>query len=110
MPRRNLCSVVLAALAALPALAAAASNCDTIRAQIEAKLHAGGLSSFTLEVMDTDAPSRGKVLGSCERGTKKIVQVGAAVAAASSAPRPAREPILTECKDGRVLVGGDCRR
>ncbi len=110
MSRRTLFFV---ALAAAPALAAAAaSNCDTIRAQIEAKLHAGGLTSFKLEVVDTDAPARGKVLGSCERGTKKIVQVGAAVAAApaSSAAKPAREPILTECKDGRVTMGGDCRR
>lgn len=107
MPQRSL---LVLALAAVPALAGAASNCDPIRAQIEAKLHAGGLSGFRLEVVDTDAPSRGKVLGSCERGTKKIVQVGAAVASASAASKPAREPILTECRDGRVLMGGDCRR
>ncbi len=107
MPTPHL--VLLALLIAAPATQAA-SNCDSIREHIEAKLRAGGLSHFTLEVVDAGAPPRGKVLGSCERGTKRIVQVGAATASTSAPARPAREPILTECKDGRVSMGGDCRK
>lgn len=102
-----------ALLLAAPAVHAA-SNCDAIREQIEAKLRAGGLKTFALEVVDADAPPRGKVLGSCERGTKRIVQLGstttANVAPAAPPKTPSREPILTECKDGRVSVGGDCRK
>ncbi len=97
-----------ALLLAAPAVQAA-SNCDAIREQIEAKLRAGGLKSFTLEVVDAEAPPRGKVLGSCERGTRRIVQVGSGTAAGPARP-PSREPILTECKDGRVSMGGDCRK
>ena len=107
MPTRRLALLIL--LLAAPA-AQAASNCDGIREQIEAKLRAGGVAHFTLEVVDAEAPPRGKVLGSCERGTKRIVQVGTTTASPSAPAKPAREPILTECKDGRVSIGGDCRK
>jgi hypothetical protein len=55
------------------------------------------------------------VVGSCELGSKKIVyqrEVGSAPPGAG--PAPARSPedadILTECKDGTVSVGGDCKK
>ena len=100
--------------------ASAAPNCDAIRAQVDAKIRASGVSNFTLSIVAADAPVAGKVVGSCDLGTRKIVYVAgsqAARAAASAPPvsRPApvrasREPMLTECKDGRVLVGGDCKK
>lgn len=85
----------------------AGSNCDTLRDQIGAKVRASGVSNFTLQVVDVQAKVAGKVVGSCELGTRKIVyNQGPAAAASSDAPKAAR--ILTECRDGTVTYG-DCK-
>jgi hypothetical protein len=91
-------------------------NCEAITAQIDAKIRAAGVSRFTLTTVDADAKVGGKVVGSCDLGTKKIVYEAAAGDAAGEAasPRPPRghprdEPILTECKDGSVSLGGNCK-
>lgn len=91
--------------AAATAAQAQAANCDSIRAGIDAKIRASGASGYTLAVVAADAKVDGKVVGSCERGTKKIVY---ATGAPASAPQDA--PILTECKDGTVTRGGDCKK
>lgn len=105
------------AAAALLALGSAshaqgAAGCDALRAQIEAKMYAGGLDNFRLLVLDADAPAVGRVVGSCELGTKKIVYErsgppGNAQAPAAGAKRPS--PLITECKDGFVYEGGACK-
>lgn len=92
-------------LVLLPAAARAESNCDEIRARIDAKIRASGASGYALVVVDKDAKVSGKVVGSCELGRRQIVYA----ARAASAPR-SEEPILTECKDGTVRRGGDCPR
>lgn len=94
----------------------AQSNCETLRAQIEAKIAASGVTNFSVVTLDTAATASGQVVGSCDLGTKKIVyqrEGGAAspAPAATSAPAPAPrgEPMLTECKDGSVSMGGSCK-
>jgi hypothetical protein len=61
-------------------------------------------------------------VGSCGKGTKKIMYTQGLVATnvtpaaavpATQATAPAKktaEPILTECKDGTVSVGGSCKK
>jgi hypothetical protein len=112
-----------------PLIAAAghAETCEVIKAQIESKIRAGGVASFSLDVVDaaeTVDTAKGRVVGTCGLGSKKIVySVGpanpASASAASAAPRPAASPgqagskdsaILTECHDGSVSVGGDCKK
>ena len=72
-------------------------------------------------VIDVQATTGGRELGRCDRGRQKIVYLqgppssGAAPATAASSPaRPApargEAPILTECRDGRVMMGGSCRK
>lgn len=91
-------------------------NCEALRAQIESKIGAAGVTRFAVLTVDANAPASGQVVGSCELGTKKIVyqrEGGSAPAAAvpTAAPRsPEDDDILTECKDGTVSVGGDCKR
>lgn len=82
----------------------AGSNCDAIRDQVEAKVRASGVTSFTLQVVDAQAKVAGKVVGSCDLGTRKIVYQQAG-ASAPSAGKPRDERILTECKDGSVTYG-----
>ena len=110
------------AAAALVACSAAAghaqgTSCEDIRAQIDAKVRASGVNDFSLAILDADAPSSGRVVGSCELGTKKIVYERSASGQQpqqQSTPQPARpkpksSPIITECKDGSVSMGGDCK-
>ncbi len=104
-----------ALLLALPA--AQASNCEQIRDSIDAKVRAAGVKAFTLTIVDAAASAPGRNVGSCDRGSKKILYVaGGATAPAPSAapaPAPAAKPaagVLTECRDGSVKVGGDCKR
>ncbi|MEZ5701350.1 MAG: DUF1161 domain-containing protein [Burkholderiaceae bacterium] len=110
-----------------------ANNCEPIRARIEANIASKGVSEFSVTVVDEAAPVSGEVVGQCDLGRKKIVyERGAPAAGAAAGVRAAPPPaapsagaaadkaapkapsadrgILTECKDGTVTMGGDCKR
>lgn len=89
------------------------SNCEAIRTQIDAKVRASGTTDYAVTVVGANAKVAGKVVGSCDLGTKKIVYArsgpAALPAAAATPPRETGDDdIITECKDGRVVRGGDC--
>lgn len=106
---------------ALAASASHASPCDDLQAQIDAKIRAGGLSRFTLTTVDASASAPGKVVGTCEMGSKKIMfqvpdaPAGSVTSGASTpvarppATRPRKDTVLTECRDGTVITNGDCK-
>ena len=48
-------------------------DCGELKGEIEAKIKKNGVDKFTLEVMEADKQSDGKVVGTCDGGTKKIV-------------------------------------
>lgn len=52
---------------------AAGKSCDDVKADIDAKIKANGVSSYTLEVVDKGSAADGKVVGTCDGGTKEIV-------------------------------------
>jgi hypothetical protein len=56
---------------ATPAFAMKA--CEELKSEIEAKLKAKGVKSYSLEIVPNDQVKDGKVVGSCDGGTKKIV-------------------------------------
>jgi hypothetical protein len=109
-------------------------NCESLRSEIEAKIRARGVSQPSVTVVDAQAQAAGQVVGSCERGSKKIIYRPSASAAqpaptttpsalpsaAASAPKAsasatpaAKKPaarVITECADGRVLSSGDCSK
>jgi hypothetical protein len=110
MPR--LSAVAIAILLASSATHGQQNNCGAIRAQIEAKIRNSGVASFTLQVVEAEVKLAGKVVGTCDLGTKKIVY--------NSSPEPAsggtqpkakasEERILTDCKDGTVTYG-ECKK
>jgi hypothetical protein len=89
-------------LALLVALAAAASPvahagtpCSDIQAKIEAEFKSKGVTDYTLTAVPADQVGDGKVVGTCEGGTKKIVyrRGAAAKSAAAPAAAPAAEPV-----------------
>ncbi len=47
--------------------------CEDLKAEITKKLEAKGVTSYTLDVIDKGKESDGKVVGSCDGGTKSVV-------------------------------------
>ncbi|MHC8302437.1 DUF1161 domain-containing protein [Pseudomonas sp. ZS1P83] len=47
--------------------------CEELKADIAAKLDAKGISNYSLEIVDKGTAADGKVVGTCEKGTKQIV-------------------------------------
>jgi Protein of unknown function (DUF1161) len=48
-------------------------DCGELKGEIEAKIKKNGVDKFSLDVVDADKPAEGKVVGTCEGGTKKVV-------------------------------------
>lgn len=114
------------------------TGCDALRSQIESRIRAAGVTQFLVTAVDVNAVVPGQIVGSCDRGRKKIVYLqfkkgspqGAEAGPRPPAPTPApaatptrpgtsaqpapakssAEPLLTECADGTVQRGGDCRK
>lgn len=102
---------ISALLTALPSLAL---TCDELRAEVETKIRSSGVAQFTISVADTDAVVPGKVVGSCDMGSKKLlytqVQVTDGANLAADLPAKKNDVMLTECKDGFVSVAGNCTK
>jgi Protein of unknown function (DUF1161) len=47
--------------------------CDELKGEIEAKIKKNGVEKFSLDVVDADKSAEGKVVGTCDGGSKKIV-------------------------------------
>jgi hypothetical protein len=63
-----------AASTAAPASSSARKSCDDLKSEIAAKLDAKGVTGYTLTVATPeDAAKDGKVVGSCDGGSQRIV-------------------------------------
>jgi hypothetical protein len=53
---------------------AAPKPCEELKAEIEAKIQASGVASYTLEIITNDeVHDQNMVVGSCDGGSKKII-------------------------------------
>jgi hypothetical protein len=68
---KKLIVAVVLLLVATPAFAMKA--CDELKSEIEAKLKAKGVKSYTLEIVPNEQVKDEKVVGTCDGGTKKII-------------------------------------
>lgn len=59
--------------------------CEDLKAEIAKKLDAKGVVNYTLTIVDKGKESDGKVVGSCDGGTKSIVYLRATPGAAPKA-------------------------
>ena len=48
-------------------------DCGELKGEIEAKIKKNGVEKFSLDVVEADKQAEGKVVGTCDGGTKKIV-------------------------------------
>ena len=47
--------------------------CEELKSDIAKKLEANGVRSYSLEIVAKDQDAQGKIVGTCEGGSKKIV-------------------------------------
>jgi hypothetical protein len=69
---KSLIAVIASLLLASPVLAQV-KPCEELKSEIDAKIKKNGVKEFTLTIVEKDAPEDGKVVGTCDGGTKKIV-------------------------------------
>jgi Protein of unknown function (DUF1161) len=66
--------LAVAAMASGPVFAQGMrKDCNELKGEIDAKIKKNGVEKFSLDIVDTDAQAEGKVVGTCDGGTKKIV-------------------------------------
>jgi hypothetical protein len=68
--------LIAVALLSMPVYSSAQGrkSCDELKSEIAAKLDASGVKGYSLDIVDKDAEAAdGKIVGTCEGGTKKII-------------------------------------
>lgn len=116
---RSTPAVVLALL--LACSSATATPCEELRLQIESKIKSAGVSQFTVTSVEASASAPGTVVGTCDRGIRKLMYVRPTLAIGGSKleSEPTRtaipakrssDGIVTECKDGSVTTSGNCKK
>jgi hypothetical protein len=71
--------------ASTPTPAAARKSCDDLKAEITKKLEAKNVTSYSLDAVDKGKEGDGKVVGTCDGGTKSLVYSRAASAPTKAA-------------------------
>ncbi len=72
MIRMTIAAAAVAIGAASPAWAQR-KDCNDLKGEIDAKIKKNGVDKYTLDIVDKDAQADGKVVGTCDGGSKKIV-------------------------------------
>jgi hypothetical protein len=67
--------IILATSLVLMSFSAAAGvlTCDDLKAKIEKKVAGKGVKNYDMTVVSKDTQMQGRVLGTCDRGTMKII-------------------------------------
>src|SRR5262249_22772973 len=71
----NMCrflGVVPLIVAAIP-VAALARDCNEVKAEIDAKIKAKGVTNYALQIVNGPDVNEGKTVGNCDAGAKRIV-------------------------------------
>jgi hypothetical protein len=74
----------------VPAHAQAAKPCEELKTEIAKKLDDKGVKGYTLDIVAKDKDAEGKVVGTCDGDTKKIIYTKASAPAAppKESPKP----------------------
>lgn len=65
--------VIAAAMLMIATPAFGMKTCEELKSEIDAKLQAKGVKSYSLEIVPNDKVKDEKVVGTCDGGTKKII-------------------------------------
>jgi hypothetical protein len=70
---RLIVAAVVLGLSASGSAWAQKKDCAELKGEIEAKIKKNGVEKFTLDIVEASAQADGKVVGTCDGGSKKIV-------------------------------------
>ena len=65
--------VIAAAMLMIATPAFGMKSCEELKSEIDVKLQAKGVKSYSLEIVPNDKVKDEKVVGTCDGGTKKII-------------------------------------
>jgi hypothetical protein len=74
-----------------PVHAQGPKSCEELKVEIATKLDAKGVKGYTLDIVAKDKDAEGKVVGTCDGGSKKIIYSKTSAPAATPAketPKP----------------------
>src|SRR5260370_1372279 len=85
-----LAAIGLLLFISVPAHAQAAKPCEELKDEITKKLDAKGVKGYTLDIVAKDKDAEGKVVGTCDGGTKKLIytKTSAPAEAPKETPKP----------------------
>lgn len=81
-------ALVLSSVPFVASAQPAVKPCQDLKAEIAKKLDAKGVTGYTLTIVDKGKESEGKIVGTCDGGTKSIVYQRATP---PSQPNPAKK-------------------
>src|SRR5260370_14187554 len=79
----------------VPAHAQTAKPCEELKDEITKKLDAKGVKGYTLDIVTKDKDAEGKIVGTCDGGSKKIIYIK--TSAPPEAPNETPKPSSTGC-------------
>ena len=71
---RRLLGVAPLIVAAIP-VAALARDCNEVKAEIDAKIKAKGVTNYALQIVNGPDVKEGRIVGNCDIGAKRIVYI-----------------------------------
>ena len=97
MNMRRFLGVLPLIVAAIP-VSALARDCDGVKAEIDAKIKAKGVTNYALEIVNGPDIKEKQIVGNCDGGARKIVyfQTGSPSASKTSATEKARKNKIAE--------------
>ncbi len=88
---RMLATVAVLLFASAFAYAQGPKPCEELKAENAKKVEANGVKTYTLEIVAKDKEVDGKVVGTCDGGTKKIVYSKTSTPAKTPAPEASKQ-------------------
>src|SRR5258707_364277 len=83
-----LAAIGVLSFVSVSAHAQGAKPCEELKDEITKKLDAKGVKGYTLDIVTKDKDAEGKIVGTCDGGSKKILYTRAS----APAETPAKEP------------------
>ena len=95
MNMRRLVGVAPLIVAVIP-IAAQARDCNEVKAEIDAKIKAKGVTNYALQIVNGPDVKEGQIVGNCDVGAKRIIYIK------RSAGKSPVEPRFTSSKDPKT--------
>jgi hypothetical protein len=88
---KSLMAVGVLLFVSVSAHAQGPKSCEELKTEIAQKLDAKGVKGYTLDIVAKEKDAEGKVVGTCDGGTKKIIYTKSSAPAAPP-EKPASKP------------------